>query len=72
MILKFNIVQASCVDFLNFDIFFREKMLDSPTDSGRLVFIIFYYIGFSILFPYMMLLTITDFWNYKVCMVLLL
>ena len=40
--------------------------IDPPADPSHLVFIIFYYAGFYILFPYMMLLTITDFWNYKV------
>ena len=35
-------------------------------DRGRVVFLVFYYSGFIILFPYMMLLTVTDFWNYKV------
>eukprot|EP00092_Neocalanus_flemingeri_P021364 GFUD01023157.1.p1 GENE.GFUD01023157.1~~GFUD01023157.1.p1 ORF type:complete len:413 (-),score=90.64 GFUD01023157.1:217-1455(-) len=39
--------------------------MTQDSDPGRLVFLVFYYLGFSILFPYMMLLTVTDFWNYK-------
>ena len=35
-------------------------------ESGRLlVRVIFYYIGMTLMFPYMMLITVTDFWNYK-------
>ena len=47
---------------------------ESTHDVGHLVFLVFYYFGFSILFPYMMLLTVTDFWNYKVgsCNVLII
>ena len=39
---------------------------ESPCDAGHLVFLVVYYFGFSILFPHMMILTVTDFWNYKV------
>ena len=35
-------------------------------ESGSLlVRVIFYYIGMTLMFPYMMLITVTDFWNYK-------
>ena len=30
-----------------------------------LIRVIFYYIGMTLMFPYMMLINITDFWNYK-------
>ena len=33
--------------------------------GGTLVRVIFYYIGMTLMFPYMMLITVTDFWNYK-------
>ena len=39
---------------------------DGEQDSGGLlVRVIFYYIGMTLMFPYMMLITVTDFWNYK-------
>ena len=41
---------------------------DGKQDSGGgglLVRVIFYYIGMTLMFPYMMLITVTDFWNYK-------
>ena len=50
----------------------KKKFLDekteliSPTDHRKFVYISFYYIGLTILFPYIMLITIMDFWNYKV------
>ena len=40
--------------------------LIGPTDHRRFVYFSFYYIGLTILFPYTMLITIMDFWNYKV------
>ena len=39
---------------------------DDPQDTKKFVYISFYYIGLAILFPYTMLITIMDFWNYKV------
>ena len=32
---------------------------------STLVRVIFYFIGMTLMFPYMMLITVTDFWNYK-------
>jgi len=43
----------------------KKTELDSPTDNRRFVYISFYYIGLTILFPFIMLITIMDFWNYK-------
>jgi len=38
---------------------------EDPQDAKKFVYISFYYIGLAILFPYTMLITIMDFWNYK-------
>ena len=34
----------------------------APSDRGLLVRISFYYVGLAILFPYTMIITVTDFW----------
>ena len=50
------------------DLTYRTFSLDSPMapkDRKRLVYLIFYYTGLAILFPYSMIIAITDFWNYK-------
>jgi len=39
--------------------------ITGPRDRRRFVYLVFYYIGLTILFPYSMLITITDFWYYK-------
>ena len=44
----------------------EKSQLISPTDPRRFVYFSFYYIGLTILFPYTMLITIMDFWNFKV------
>ena len=44
----------------------EKAELIGPTDPKRFVYISFYYIGLTILFPKTMLITIMDFWNYKV------
>ena len=35
------------------------------TKINDFIRVIFYYIGMTLMFPYMMMITITDFWNYK-------
>ena len=44
----------------------EKTQLCTPQDPKRFVYFSFYYIGLTILFPYTMLITIMDFWNYKV------
>ncbi|XP_023335360.1 equilibrative nucleoside transporter 3 [Eurytemora carolleeae] len=39
--------------------------LKEPRDRFWFVYLVFYYIGLTIMFPYSMLITITDFWYYK-------
>ena len=42
------------------------RVPDGEHESGStLVRVIFYFIGMTLMFPYMMLITVTDFWNYK-------
>ena len=36
-----------------------------PKDRWHGVYLVFYYTGLAILFPYTMLITVTEFWNYK-------
>lgn len=38
---------------------------NDPKDTKKFVYVGFYYIGLTIMFPYIMLITLTDFWNYK-------
>jgi len=42
----------------------KEKSGD-PKDKNRFVYAGFYYVGLTIMFPYIMLITVTDFWNFK-------
>ena len=44
----------------------EKTQLFTPKDPKRFVYFSFYYIGLTIIFPYTMLITIMDFWNYKV------
>ena len=44
----------------------NKSTKEDPQDAKKFVYISFYYIGLAILFPYTMLITIMDFWNYKV------
>lgn len=39
--------------------------LDCLKDSWKFVYIVFYFTGLTILFPFSMLISLTDFWNYK-------
>jgi len=36
-----------------------------PTDKFKFVYVVFYYIGLAIIFPYNMLITVNDFWMFK-------
>ena len=48
------------------DVLSSSPVPDGDHESGStLVRVIFYYIGMTLMFPYMMLITVTDFWNYK-------
>jgi len=43
----------------------ERRTLMEPRDSGRYVYLVFYFVGLTILFPYSMVITLTDFWYYK-------
>ena len=49
----------------NYCTFPTEEKPKEPKDRCRTVYLVFYYTGLAILFPYTMLITVTDFWNYK-------
>ena len=42
-----------------------EEKTREPKDRWHGVYLVFYYTGLAILFPYTMLITVTEFWNYK-------
>ena len=45
----------------------QDKTLHSeaPKDHHKLVYLAFYFTGLNILFPYVMIINVTDFWNFK-------
>ena len=49
----------------NYFTFPTQEKKSEPKDGCRSVYLVFYYTGLAILFPYTMLITVTDFWNYK-------
>ena len=49
----------------NYFTFSTQEKNREPKDVWRAVYLVFYYTGLAILFPYTMLITVTDFWNYK-------
>ena len=44
---------------------FTSEVKSEPMDRNKAVYFTFYYTGLTILFPYTMLITMTDFWTYK-------
>ena len=49
----------------NYFTFPAQEKNKEPKDGWCAVYLVFYYTGLAILFPYTMLITVTDFWNYK-------
>ena len=49
----------------NYCTFPAEEKIREPKDRWHGVYFVFYYTGLAILFPYTMLITVTEFWNYK-------
>ena len=49
----------------NYCTFPSGEKTKEPKDRWHGVYLVFYYTGLAILFPYTMLITVTGFWNYK-------